>query len=130
MYNYNKANFAVIRARLKKTVGSPTLDVDVDSKWTRFKKALQTVKGECVPLKTTSNKRRNAMWIDRVTMSSVKRKYRVYSKYKNDRHPAYVKAMELARASVKEEKRKFEHKLAENVKNDCKSFYAYVRTAQ
>jgi len=39
-----------------------------------------------------------------------------------------VKAEELARFSIKEAKRKFDHKLAENVKNDAKSFYAYVRS--
>jgi len=41
MYAYNKANFADIRVRLKETIGSLTLDVDVDSEWARFKKALQ-----------------------------------------------------------------------------------------
>ena len=36
----------------------------------------------------------------------------------------------MARLLVRKSKRNFEHKLAQNIKSDSKSFYAYVRSKQ
>ena len=45
------------------------------------------------------------------------------------RHPAYMKASaRAAHEAVKAAKSKFESKLAANIKNDTKSFYAYVNS--
>ena len=61
-------------------------------------------------------------------MDAVRKKYKIYSRYKNDKHPAYVKAEAKAKRSIRETRRNFESKMAANIKMDTKSFYAYVRS--
>ena len=62
------------------------------------------------------------------TSKLIARKRKVYSKYKDSKHPAYIQASIKADKAVKEAKRKFEELLAQNIKEDSKSFYAYVRS--
>jgi len=50
-------------------------------------------------------------------------KHRVYRKYKNSQHPACVRSSRKASGKVNNN---FEKKLAENIKKDSKSFFAYV----
>jgi len=57
----------------------------------------------------------------------VKKRTAVYSKYKDKDHPAVKKANKTAAAELRKAKRTFERKLAENIKLDKKSFYAYSR---
>ena len=42
----------------------------------------------------------------------------------------YKEALNAATNEVRKSKRNFEHKLAQNIKSDSESFYAYVRSKQ
>ena len=57
--------------------------------------------------------------------------WRVY-KYtgKDTDYDAYKEALNAATNEVRKSKRYFEHKLAQHIKSDSKSFYAYVRSKQ
>ena len=44
--------------------------------------------------------------------------------------PREVTKLNAATNEVRKSKRNFEHKLAQNIKSDSKSFYAYVRSKQ
>ena len=50
----------------------------------------------------------------------------VYKKYKNSKHPAYLRISKEVKSEIKKSKLQFEQKLAENIKEDKKSF-AYVK---
>jgi len=52
----------------------------------------------------------------------------VYTEYKNSSHPAYIAAAKHAKSLVKKARRKFEEKLADNIKEDRKSFFAFARS--
>ena len=57
--------------------------------------------------------------------------WRVYKhRGKEKYHDAYKEAPNAATHEVRKCKRNFEHKLAQNIKSDSKSFYAYVRSKQ
>ena len=57
--------------------------------------------------------------------------WRVYKHTGKDKHYyAYKEALNAATNEVRKSKRNFEHKLAQNIKSDTKSFYAYVRSKQ
>ena len=45
-------------------------------------------------------------------------------------YDAYKEALNAATNEFRKSKRNFEHKLAQNIKSDSKSFYAYVRSKQ
>ena len=49
---------------------------------------------------------------------------------KDTDYDAYKEALNAATNEVRKSKRNFEHKLAQNIKSDSKSFYAYVRSKQ
>ena len=57
--------------------------------------------------------------------------WRVYRRTRKDEGYANCKeALNLATTEIRKSKRTFEKKLAGNIKNDSKSFYAYVRSKQ
>ena len=57
--------------------------------------------------------------------------WRVYKHTGNvEDYTNYKEALNLATNVIRKSKRTFEKKLAGNVKNDSKSFYAYVRSKQ
>ena len=56
---------------------------------------------------------------------------RVYKHTGNDTdYDAYKEALNTATNEVRKSKRHFEHKLAQHITSDSKSFYAYVRSKQ
>ena len=57
--------------------------------------------------------------------------WRVYKHTGKDTdYDAYKEALNAATNEVRKSKRNFEHELAQNIKSDSKSFYAYVRSKQ
>ena len=57
--------------------------------------------------------------------------WRVYRRTgKNEDYANYKEALNLATTEIRKSKRTFEKKLAGNIKNESKSFYAYVRSKQ
>ena len=57
--------------------------------------------------------------------------WRVYKHTGKDTHyDANKEALHAATNEVRKSKRNFEHKLAQHIKSDSKSFYAYVRSKQ
>jgi len=58
----------------------------------------------------------------------VRKKHKTYAKYNSKNHPAYRKANKEAKREIKKAKREVEAKLAKHIKDDKKSFFAYVRS--
>ena len=57
--------------------------------------------------------------------------WRVYKHTGKDKYyEVYKEALNAATNEVRKAKRNVEHKLAQNIKSDSKSFYAYVRSKQ
>ena len=57
--------------------------------------------------------------------------WRVYKHTgKDEDYEVYKEALNAATNEVRKAKRNFEHKLAQNIKSDSKSFYAYIRSKQ
>ena len=57
--------------------------------------------------------------------------WRVYKHTGKDTdYDAYIEALNAATNEDRKSKRNCEHKLAQNIKSDSKSFYAYVRSKQ
>jgi len=57
----------------------------------------------------------------------VRKKGKVYAKYKDSKHPAYVDIAKKTKRELRKAKLSFEQKLVEKIKGDTKSFFAYVR---
>ena len=61
-------------------------------------------------------------------LKAVRHRRSVYRNYKDTSHPAYIKAVRKACDLVKDARRNFERFLAKKIKEDRKSFFAYVRS--
>ena len=103
------------------------LNGTADESWLKLKNLLLRLESKHVPLKKVGSKRK-AIWMTHKAANLVRKRKRVYSKYKDPLHPAYLDAAEQAATELRKARRNFEKKLAKKIKNDTKSFYAYVRS--
>ena len=61
-------------------------------------------------------------------MAAVSKKRRVYRRYNDNNHPAVKAQNKRAKCELRRARRKFEKKLADNMKTNTKSFFAYIRS--
>ena len=80
-----------------------------------------------VPVKTRYY-RSKPIWMTNRAYKSVRKKLKAFSKYKDKNHPAVRTANAKAKSELKKARRSFEKKLASNIKQDKRSFYAYARS--
>ena len=55
------------------------------------------------------------------------KKHKLYHRYKDKTHPAYIRIARQSKKEVRRARRNFEKRLADNIKCDTKSFFSYVR---
>jgi len=91
-----------------------------------FRDKFETLEHKFIPEKILSMKRKKLLWMTHKAHKFVSRKRQVYRKYKDTTHPAVIKASKAARREIKKAKKRFELKLVNNIKEDRKSFFAYV----
>ena len=78
-----------------------------------------------IPLKKIRKVKGNKVkpiWMTNKALKYVRRKGKVYKKYKNNDHPAVKAANRSVTKYIKKAKRNFEKKLAQHIKWDSKSF--------
>ena len=125
--DYNKANFEGIRNKLKLVDWDRIMSEEIEQSWTNFKNILEETVNIYFPdRKSISNIYKKKPWMTTKAVKSVRRKHNLFRRYKDINNPKYVDVAREARAETKRAKN-FEKKLAENIKKDTKSFYAYVR---
>ena len=93
---------------------------------TRLKK-IPVRTGRRIPKRTVSTKHlaKKPIWMTRKGVSSVTRKKKSFHKYKDPNHdPAVKAACKSAKVEIRKSRLNFEQKLALNIKNDTKSFFA------
>ena len=128
-YDYNKANVAAIRAELMKLNWSHLFgNLPVEGCWRVFKDILQDLELKYVPKRTIGTGNRKPIWMTYKTLKLVKRRHKIFKKFKDPEHPACKKADRQASAATKFSRRHFESKLAQKIRSDKKSFFAYVRS--
>ena len=125
--DYARADFEAMRGTLRKTDWSCLLQGNADDSWRAFRGLLSNLEAQYVSVKKRG-KYRKAQWMTYKAVKLVKRKLKVFRKYKNVCHLAYVKACREAAAEIRRSKRNFEMKLANDIDTDRKSFHAYVRS--
>ena len=131
--DYRRADFEGMRKELRETDWEVLLEGNVNESWVKFRNLLHELERRYIPVKkdmtgVAGRGRKRSPWITRKAMRAVENKRKVFAKYKDQRHPAYKTASKKARTEVKKAKLNFESKLAENIKYDSKSFFAYVRS--
>ena len=101
--------------------------------WDILRGELDTAIDSYVPMKK-QGKRSKKKHLSKEAFRKMRYKqnmWRVYKHTGKDKdYEVYKEALNAATNEVRKAKRNFEHKLAQNIKSDSKSFYAYVRSKQ
>ena len=101
--------------------------------WNILRVELDSAIDSCAPMKK-QGKRSKKKHLSKEAFKKIIYKqsmWRVYKHTGKDKdYEVYKEALNAATNEVRKSKRDFEHKLAQNIKSDSKSFYAYVRSKQ
>ena len=90
-----------------------------------FKRRLLNLQQKYVPkVRVHREKRKKEIWLTHKAVKTIKRKYKVYMKYRDSKHPACIRVEKKAHREIRRAKYNFERKLADNIMKDTKSFYA------
>ena len=125
-YDYKRMNIEGAREELQLIKWKEVMNGTANDNWERMKEILFRIQRKYVPVVERSRKGKK-MWLTYKALKYVKSKHKAFRRYKDSHHPACVRASRLASREVKKAKLNFEKKLAENIKKDSKSFFAYVR---
>ena len=133
-YNYFRADYIKIRNYAHSRNWENIADCnDVDEIWIWLKSELLNIRNEFVP-KLRQNKNK-CKWVNNEVTACRRAKKKAWNRYvksgKNlDLYQLYVAKLRQCAAVNKKAKEDFETKLADNIKHDSKSFYAYIRSKQ
>ena len=132
--DFRKGNYREIRKNLA--------HIDWDEKmknttatecWDILRGELDTAIDSYVPMKK-QGKRSKKKHLSKEAFRKMRYKQNMWRVYKHtgkdEDYEVYKEALNAATNEVRKAKRNFEHKLAQNIKSDSKSFYAYVRSKQ
>ena len=132
VFSYHRADYKKIREKLKLMDWENKLkDQNIESMWQTFENELISCRDEFVPKKIIK-KQKNPPWMKRRILKDIKRREKAWKEFIN--MPSYENKSRFKRFrnqvnnSVASAKVEFESKLADNIKEDPKSFYAYVRS--
>ena len=93
-----------------------------------LRKCLLDAENEFVPMRSSGvGKYRKAIWMTHKAVQSVRKKHNLFRKYRDCDNRQYKDAVRQAKIDTRNARRNFEKKLAEKIKDDNKSFYAYIR---
>ena len=132
--DFRKGNYKEIRKRLTLIDWNGKMKNKTAAEcWNIVRGELDNAIDSYVPMKK-QGKRSKKKHLSKEAFRKIRYKQNMWRVYKHTGkdtdYDAYKEALNAATNEVRKSKRNFEHKLAQNIKSDSKSFYAYVRSKQ
>ena len=132
--DFRKGNYKEIRKRLTLIDWNNKMKNKTAAEcWNIVRGELDNAIDSYVPMKK-EGKRSKKKHLSKEAFRKIRYKQKMWRVYKHTGkdtdYDAYKEALNAATNEVRKSKRNFEHKLAQNIKSDSKSFYAYVRSKQ
>ena len=134
--NFRKGNYKEIRKSLALIDGNDKMKNKAATEcWNMLRRELDSAIDSYVPMKKQGkrykNKHLSKEAFRKIIYIYKQNMWRVYKHSGKDKdYDAYKEALNAATNEVRKSKRNVEHKLAQHIKSDSKSFYAYVRSKQ
>ncbi|XP_072169983.1 mycocerosic acid synthase-like polyketide synthase [Diadema setosum] len=130
--NYNKSDYSAMRNRLNSIKWEEEFTgCNTQQAWTKLHDELNNLVEKYVPMKRKTN-RTKAKWMTRATIRAIRKKRKAWTKYKvsgsKKDHQYYKSCEKVAKKKIREAKFNFEKKIADDIKQNPKSFYSYMRT--
>ena len=134
MRDFRKGNYKEIRKRLTLIDWNDKMKNKTAAEcWNIVRGELDNAIYSYVPMKK-QGKQSKKKHLSKEAFRKIRYKHNMWRVYKHTGkdtdYDAYKEALNAATNEVRKSKRNFEHKLAQNIKSDSKSFYAYVRSKQ
>ena len=131
-YDYNKADFYEMRNFLNQINWDQKFSSqDVNQMWCIFCNILNEIIQKCVPV-IKKRKYKYPQWMTKEAKKLRNFKSKLWPRYRKSREyndlVEYKRVANRATSEYKKAKLSFEKKLAQNIKSDPKSFYAYARS--
>ena len=128
---YHKADFEEINKLINEVNWEAEFEgKTLQQKWEIFKKKVEEIINLCVPL--SEPKKYRAPWMNRKVVRVYKKKYHAWKRYMEHRRSArwreYVRNRNDAIRIARDERRKFEKKLAKEVGLNRRGFFKYVNS--
>ena len=132
--DFRKGNYKEIRKRLAHIDGNDKMKNKTATEcWNILRGELDSAIDSFVPMKK-QGKRSKKKHLSKEAFRKIRHKQNMWRVYKHtgkdQDYVAYKEALNAATNEVRKSKRNVELKLAQNIKSDSKSFYAYVRSKQ
>ena len=132
-YDYFKADYDKIREDAKQIDWETIMNGEnVELAWDGFKLSMQTLGDKWIPLK--QQQQNKCKWVNRTVVKARRAKAKAWNKFRNQKTEEnllkYKDKLNKSVAANRISKRNYEQKLATNVKDNGKSFFAYVRSKQ
>jgi len=109
-FDYNKTDIPALKTELGKVNWHELMSkLLAENSWNVFREILED------QVYRLSFKRQKPIWMTNRALKAVKRRHQAYGKYRDPKHPAYVKAVRTAKRLLKEARQKSEFKLAQNI---------------
>ena len=134
-YDYFKADYDTMREEAQNIKWVDILEgSNVDVIHSKFTIAIDKLRDKFVLLKKNKRKIGKCKWVTRAVVKARRAKIKAWDKYqmeKTEEHwNSYKQKLKISRDRVRWAKRRFEKRLADNIRQDSKSFYSYVRSKQ
>jgi len=127
--DYRKGDFVRINQCLSDMDWDDYLSSNNEVSWNRFRDLLLDLVNRYIPMKTITQKSKfkKPIWMTHKAVNFVGKKRKAFRKYRDISHPAVKSANRAAKKELRRSLKNFESKLAQNIKSDRKSFFAYIR---
>ena len=130
--NYYQGNYDKIREHLKSIDWKEELsNLSGIEAWHHFEKVLLQCIEAWVPLRKRCVRNR-PQWMNHRAIEAIKQKHKSWNRYQKDRSESnwklFTKHRNIATTEIRNAKANFENKIAEEVKDNSKSFWNYVKS--
>ena len=129
IWNYKKAKFDEMKAKLRDIPWSKTLINDIESDWSFFKTTLTALCHQFIPKKTLKEIKQPP-WLKREILRLVRQKRAAWNRYKNSKEEADLQSckniQKEVKKAIKNAKHKHELQISKSAKTNPKLFYSYL----
>ena len=133
-YNYKKANFDLLRDKIKEIKWDQVLGNNMEEATKTFYDIYNKAVSECIPLTKTIKRKvgNKPIWMSKEGVKKVRKKYRAWQRYMRTKdgndYQNYINMRNETNSLLRKLCRNFERDLAKNIKNNPKKFWHYVNS--
>ena len=73
----------------------------VEQSWSALRDKIEKLEEKYIPVKQQTSKKKKPIWMTYKALKTVQHRCQIYNKYKDIKHPAYVRAAKAANTLVK-----------------------------